>query len=134
MPTNITFKITPDRILFPEFPSFEINVQVSGWVFTDYTWSCLPGYIAKNSGVVNCWSSMPDGDHCWFYLYEHEMSVFDSEGDNRCYGILHNIPNEFTIGSTASSTIHYGGVKVKEQLHGKSEAVLYSDWVITNAY
>ena len=134
MPTNIKFKITPDKTLFPEFPSFEIDVKVSGLVFKDYKWSCPPGYISRSSGVVGCWDHMPDWDHCWFYLNQKEESIFDGEGENHCYGILDNIPKTFVVGSKGFATIHYGGVKVKEQLKGSSEAVLYSQWSIISAY
>jgi hypothetical protein len=138
MSKTLQFKITPSQVLFPEFPSFDLVVKqtVTGLIFKDtvYTWSDLPGYTKECSGTVSA-SDMTEvgGTGYTFYLYSKPVDV-DNPAPNPCYGILHNVPKNFTIGSTSTALIHYGGVLVKSLLKGKSETVLYSDWKLINAF
>ncbi len=139
MTTNFKFLITPDQILFPEFPKFDLFVKkkINGWIWTDevYTWSCLPGYTREFMGTVKG-MDLTDvgGKGNEFYLFSRPFDV-DNPATNPCYGILHGIPKDFPIGSTGQAGIHYGGAKVEHLLmKGEHEAVLYSDWKLVNVY
>jgi len=131
MITNLKFTITPSRTLFPEYPSFDLSVKIkdTGWIFTDleYAWSCLPGYLLASSGDVDVADWTSDNKGLQFYLEGK------SSDDN--YGILHDIPENYRVGSTGFCMIVYGGSRVKEFLRkNESSATLYSDWKLINAY
>jgi hypothetical protein len=138
MISNLMFQITPSQVLFPEYPAFQLSVKktVTGWIFQDevYKWSCLPGYTKECAGSISA-SDMTEvgGKGLTFYLYSKPLDP-DNPAANPCYGILHNVPKNFTIGSASTALIHYGGVLVKPLLKGKSETILYSDWKLTNAF
>src|SRR5262245_38678749 len=110
MITNYKFQITPNQKLFPELPSIDIYVKkkVTGWIFTDevYTWSCLPGYSRENMGTVDVSDHTSSGRGYWFYLLSRPLVVNDP-AENPCYAILHEIPTDFTIGSTGSGYFTY---------------------------
>lgn len=136
MANTFFYKITPNQVLFPEYPSFELTVKSSGWFFKDYKWSCLPGYIQATSGVILC-SEHSDGNKQSFDLYTEEVcGMFSGCKDNvPRFGCLTNIPLEPKIGSKGFAIIHFGGSKVKHLLRdGNDKAVLYSEWKLINAY
>jgi hypothetical protein len=139
MITNYKFQITPDQILFPQYPTFELFVRknVTGWIFTDedYDWSCLPGYTRENMGSVSVSDHTDVGGVGYeFYLYSRKQIAYDPAA-NPCYGILHSIPKSFPVGSTGSAVITYGGAKIKQFLsEGRNDACLYSDWKLINVY
>jgi hypothetical protein len=135
MITQLRFHITPDRILFPDYPEFDLAVGITdtGWVFEDleYGWSCLPGYMRESYGVVEVVDTTDVGGAGYeFYL----CGAGGRSNGASVYGELHSVPRNYAIGSTGSSVIDYGGSKVKGLLKGKSDATLYSDWKLVNAY
>ena len=138
MATNFKFTITPDQILFPEFPKFDLffKKKVSGWICTEaiYTWSCLPGYMKENEGTIS-FSDYTDvgGKGFGFFLY---LRPYDSDdaATNPCYGTLWDIPKNFSIGSTGSAGIHYRGFRVKELMTPGIASTLYADWKLVNVY
>jgi hypothetical protein len=131
MITYLKFTITPSKTLFPEYPSFDlgVNIKDTGWIFTDleYSWSCLPGYLSQSSGSVDVADWTSDNKGLQFYL--------EGKSNNDNYGILHDIPENFKVGSTGFCMIVYGGSRVKQLLRsGETSATLYSDWKLINAY
>ena len=134
MITNVHFKITPDKILFPEFPSFDLRLYIedTGWIFTDleYTWRSMPGYLSHSKGDGEVSDHTGHGKGLWFYLYLDGGSV--KEGTD-C--ILTGVPEDYRIGSKGSASPIYSGT-LGRSLHPdwKGEFALYSDWEVINSY
>jgi hypothetical protein len=142
MITNYKFQIIPSQILYPELPFIELYVRkkVTGlfWTEEEYTWSCLPGYSRENMGVISVSDLTRVGGKGYsFYLYSRPLDP-DEKAANPCYGILSEIPKNFSVGSQGAASFHYSGAKVKDfldSLGGKyAEAVPYADWKLLNVY
>lgn len=138
MATYLKFEITPYKTTYPDIPAFELFVKrtVSGriWTKEEYTWSCLPGYTSENTGSV--WHkdyTFYGGKGYGFHLFSRPFDAWDKV-TNSCYGILYEIPTDFSIGSTSMAVIHYGGFKVSELLPPGKSYSLYCDWKLINVY
>ena len=137
MITNYKFKIVPSKILYPEYPPLDLYVKkkVTGiiWTSEEYTWSCLPGYTKENMGSINVGDYTDLGKGLTFYLMARPYSSSDI-ATNPCYGILHDIPEDFSVGKTGSGGINYCGSKVRHLATVGIEDSLYADWTLINVY
>lgn len=123
----------------PPAPIFELTINRSDFFSTIYSWSCLPGYLSAVSGSAkfdDCGSNKSI-----FSL----ISIKDKPAS--CYGLLYDLPSDFTVGSRGEATIDYGGWWLKKRLEGaqnaiemlkevfkKSDMSLHSKWEIIEAY
>lgn len=117
MATNFTIKITPDQLQTPGFPSFELKIKSSGIFFTDYKWSCPPGFMGAVSGVADF---IDTGKLSILVISKKDWSVFDEKGDNPIYALLYHIKPDFAVGSSSWATIDFSGYKLKKKLEGNN--------------
>ena len=115
MATTYKIKIIPDDILVKDRPSFDLKINSSGLIFTDYSWSCLPGYIGAVSGYADFIQakSLP-----LFTLWRKEFSQFDEKGENCIYGILYHLSPDSVVGATGHAIMDYSGYALKKRLEG----------------
>lgn len=114
MATNFTIKIKPNKLHTPEgLPGFEIKIKSSGFFFTDYKWTCPPGYMGAVSGVA---SFIDTGKVSLLVLFKKDRSILDEKSDNPIYGILTGIKPDFAIGSSGMAHVDFSGYKLKKKL------------------
>lgn len=117
-------------------PTFELKLIRSDFLWTSYSWSCLPGYLSAVSGSA------------YFTDWGNSvLSLTSSDGKPCCYGLLDKMPSDFAVGSRGGATIDYGGYWLKKRLEGaknipeilkeifrKSDLTMHSNWEIVEAY